>query len=126
MKSKKILSQEVECGFSSYIKACLSRSAFRFFSKQAKDNTSTQPLHENFESSLINNDYAFSIDIVVRQLWLLQALETLSITERQLIYLKYFQEKTDQQIAFLLGVSRQAVTKSKTNVLDKLKRNMDL
>ncbi|MNW67751.1 sporulation sigma factor SigF [compost metagenome] len=67
----------------------------------------------------------YSIDILVQQLWLLQPLSSLSISEQRLIYLKFFEEKTDQQIAVLLGVSRQAVTKSKIIVLDKLKRRMD-
>jgi DNA-directed RNA polymerase specialized sigma subunit len=45
----------------------------------------------------------------------------LDSNEKKLLYLKFHLEKTDKEIVQALGVTRQAVTKSKMILLDKLK-----
>ncbi|MGW9528497.1 helix-turn-helix transcriptional regulator [Paenibacillus terrae] len=39
--------------------------------------------------------------------------------------MKYYEDKTDKEIARILGISRQAVSKMKPNLLVKLKRIME-
>ncbi|MFB5677926.1 sigma factor-like helix-turn-helix DNA-binding protein, partial [Paenibacillus terreus] len=55
-----------------------------------------------------------------------QAIETLSFSEKRVLYLKFFQDKTDKEIAQFIGVTRQAITKSKSNVLVKLKNHLEI
>ena len=52
-------------------------------------------------------------------------MQILSPSERKMLYLKFYWERTDKEIARLFGVTRQAVTKSKINLLIKLKSLMD-
>ncbi|MNC64270.1 hypothetical protein D3C75_1144580 [compost metagenome] len=50
----------------------------------------------------------------------------LSINEKKVFYLKYCEDKTDREIARNMGVTRQAITKTKSNILVKLKRHLEL
>lgn len=48
----------------------------------------------------------------------------LSANEKKILFMKFFEDKTDKEIAKALGVSRQAVSKSKSQLLNKLRKYM--
>lgn len=52
------------------------------------------------------------------------ALSLLSEDERNLITMLYFDEKTEREVAEILGVYHNAVHKQKQRILDKLKKNL--
>lgn len=48
----------------------------------------------------------------------------LSANEKKILFMKFFEDKTDKEIAKALGISRQAVSKSKAQLLNKLRKYM--
>lgn len=63
-------------------------------------------------------------DMVLRKISaekLYQALEELSEKERELIVELFFEEKTERELAAVLGISQPAVHKQKNKILKKLK-----
>ena len=50
-----------------------------------------------------------------------QLLSKLSAKERQLIMLRFFDDKTQSQIAKIMGVSQVQVSRQLTRTIDKLK-----
>lgn len=63
-------------------------------------------------------------DMVLRKISaekLYQALAELSETERELIVALFFEEKTERELAAVLGISQPAVHKQKNKILKKLK-----
>lgn len=49
----------------------------------------------------------------------------LSLNERKILFMKFFEDMTDKEIAKILGVSRQAVTKAKSHLMKKLQKFME-
>ena len=58
------------------------------------------------------------------QLFLEEILNTLNAKERQLIYMRYFQERTQTEIAKELGVSQVQVSRMEKKILGKLRENI--
>lgn len=115
----------IERAFSSYVKACLQHAQKDYFEKLRRDSTYVVPLDAvTFEINinfLVNhhNMKHSQHDPVLSQIL---ELSYLTLKERRLVYYKYYEDKTDKEIARLLGTSRQAVSKMKSNILVKLKR----
>ncbi|MRN51770.1 sigma-70 family RNA polymerase sigma factor [Paenibacillus monticola] len=118
----------LERAFSSYVKACLWHAQKDYFEKQRRDSAYDVP----------SDAVTFEIDInfLVRHhnipqpqnvlvLSQISEISYLTSKEQRLLYLKYFEDKTDKEIAQLLGTSRQTVSKMKSNVLVKLKSIME-
>ena len=72
----------------------------------------------NGESS--NNE----VDLIDR-IALRQILETLKPRERQIIILRYFKEKTQVQIAKMLGISQVQVSRIEKKILEDIKRKIN-
>jgi len=118
--------ETVERTFNSYIKSYMTICSKRFFSKQYQDFSHTSPIDQlKNELNVTISVTVNSIDEVNMSEWLNQALSTLDNKERQLIHNKFFLMKTDQEIASLLGISRQSVSKSKSKILKKLKNRLE-
>ena len=60
-------------------------------------------------------------DEVVNRILLNQLLEELGKEERQLIYLRYFENKTQTEIGKLLGVSQVQISRTEKKILKKLR-----
>ncbi|NLZ28968.1 MAG: sigma-70 family RNA polymerase sigma factor [Firmicutes bacterium] len=60
----------------------------------------------------------------VRKTWLKEALLTLSPTERKIIFYRYFKEKSQQEVASLLGYSQKQVSRLEIKVLQRMKETM--
>lgn len=119
----------IEKAFSSYIKKCIEHAQKDYFEKLNRDSFYYIPLDAvTFEMKI--NLYARPHELWQNQTVpiLSQALETLHLStkEKKVMYYKYYEDKTDKEIAQLLGSSRQAVSKIKSNVLMKIKRSMEL
>ncbi|MNW42752.1 Bacteriocin UviA [compost metagenome] len=118
----------LERAFSSYVKACLQHAQKDYFEKLRRDSTYVVPMDAvTFE---ININYLVSQHNLPQHqhipvLSQIPELSLLTSKEQRLLYHKYYEDKTDKEIARLLGTSRQAVSKLKSNVLVKLKRIME-
>lgn len=117
----------VEKGFSSYVKSCLYHSSNHFFNRINKEKTIFKPFDElNNEVNIhVVNIFFTTTNHVEEREWLSQALHLLTPVEQKIIHQKFILDKTDQEIADQFGVSRQAITKSKSHILVKLKRYME-
>jgi RNA polymerase sporulation-specific sigma factor len=62
---------------------------------------------------------------LIDKIALRQVLETLKPRERQIIVLRYFKEKTQVQIAKLLGISQVQVSRIEKRVLEEIKRKIN-
>lgn len=117
--------ESVEKGFSIYIKLCLKHASRDFFIKLYRDSFHVEPFDE-YESILTFDFWTNSTLTIEDSAILLQAIETLNSSEKMVIHLKFFQGKTDKEIAQMIGVTRQAISKSKANVLVKLKSHLEI
>lgn len=111
--------------FISYAKKCL-KHARRDYSK--KENRElyrlTFPSDMPFDSGILGMPSHLypSEDYIL----LLQAGTKLKLStnEKKILFMKFFEDKTDKEIAKALGMSRQAVSKSKSQLLNKLRKYM--
>ncbi|NJD03035.1 MAG: RNA polymerase sporulation sigma factor SigF [Ruminiclostridium sp.] len=69
----------------------------------------------------INDEYNESESDLIDKLALKQVLDTLKPREKQIIVLRYFKEKTQVQIAKLLGISQVQVSRIEKKILEELK-----
>ncbi|WP_181593043.1 sigma factor-like helix-turn-helix DNA-binding protein [Paenibacillus sp. YN15] len=46
--------------------------------------------------------------------------------EKRLLFAKFYEEKTDTEIARTLGITQQAVSRAKRLLLDKLKSHLEI
>ncbi|TYA14781.1 sigma-70 family RNA polymerase sigma factor [Paenibacillus faecis] len=120
--------EAVEKGFSIYVKHCLRHASRDYFKKLYRDSFHAIPFDAvAFETNNNALDIWTSTTVTIEDLTVLsQAIKTLSSSEKKVLYLKFFQDKTDKEIAQFIGVTRQAISKSKTNVLVKLKSHLEI
>ncbi|MBV4420355.1 hypothetical protein KM800_13675 [Clostridium tyrobutyricum] len=124
------LLREIEKGFSSYVKSALYSTSKNYFKKRFDDTNNIV----NIESVDTWEDFDFIPNLTSRNVIYLErylednllskAVSLLSRNEKELLFMKFFEEKTDEQIAMIFGVTRQALTKSKKKILSKLKNRM--
>ncbi len=69
----------------------------------------------------INDEYNESESDLIDKIALKQVLDTLKPREKQIIVLRYFKEKTQVQIAKLLGISQVQVSRIEKKILQELK-----
>lgn len=118
----------LERAFSSYVKACLQHAQKDYFEKLRRDSAYVVPLDAvtfeiNINFLVRHHDMPQPQNVPV--LSQISEISHLTSKEQRLLYHKYHEDKTDKEIAQLLGTSRQAVSKMKSNVLEKLKRIME-
>ncbi|MRN53831.1 sigma-70 family RNA polymerase sigma factor [Paenibacillus monticola] len=124
--SKEELYSSVEMAFSSYVKSCMTFMSRNFFKMHDQELYRIKSLEEIQEGTLgqINsehNDFA----LIDEKESLFKVILTLSSFEKKLLFLKFHEEKPDWKVAEILGVSRQAITKSKKKLLLKIKDSLD-
>ena len=69
----------------------------------------------------INDEYNENESDLIDKIALKQVLDTLKPREKQIIVLRYFKEKTQVQIAKLLGISQVQVSRIEKKILEELK-----
>ncbi|MEK3733498.1 sigma-70 family RNA polymerase sigma factor [Paenibacillus sp. FSL M8-0334] len=112
----------IEKGFSSYASTTLRHASRDFFKKLCMENDRFRPFDEaDFQINVAFKFCESPFIILEQNIALLQAMNDLESSERELLHLKYFQDKTDEDIARVFGVTRQAITKSKKNCCSNLK-----
>lgn len=117
----------VEKGFSSYIKFCLTHKSSNFFRNCDQERNRSKSLNDFNEITLYRvSESSIQTKIIDEEESLFEVIRSLNSLEKQLIYLKFHEEKTDREIAQALGVSRQAITKAKKKLLIKMKKRLDL
>lgn len=63
-------------------------------------------------------------EMVVNRMFLEQALGTLDSKERELIYLRFFQDRTQSSIAQQMGMSQVQVSRMEKKILNRLRANL--
>ena len=63
-----------------------------------------------------------SEDKILERLVLKELLETLSAEERQLIYLRYFADRTQSDVGKIMGISQVQVSRIEKKIMENLKR----
>ena len=112
--------------FVCYVKKCLQHSKKDYVQKQNRDLyrltfLSDLTLNNNIIAS---NDQSYPTEDYIL---LLQAGSKLKLSpkEKKILIMKFIDDKTDKEIAKALGVTRQAVSKSKSQLLIKLRKYLE-
>ncbi|WP_141505708.1 sigma factor-like helix-turn-helix DNA-binding protein [Paenibacillus luteus] len=128
MKIEVSPNESVEKAFSSYVKSCLQSAQKDYFEKLRRDSTYVIPLDAvTFEINInfLVRHYEMPEAQNIPVLSQISELLHLSSKEQRVMCYKYYQDKTDKEIAQIFGISRQAVSKMKSNILLKLKGFME-
>ena len=73
----------------------------------------------------INDEYNENESDLIDKIALRQILEDLKPREKQIIVLRYFKEKTQVQIAKILGISQVQVSRIEKKILEELRQKID-
>ena len=63
-------------------------------------------------------------EIITNQLTINQLIESLENTEKQIILLRYYKEKTQAEVAKILGITQVQVSRIERKILEKMKRKL--
>ncbi|QAA32868.1 sigma-70 family RNA polymerase sigma factor [Clostridium manihotivorum] len=124
------LLQDIEKGFSSYVKAALYSTSQNYFGRYFKEicnmvNIDSIDTWEEMDFiPTITSNSVVHLEWYLEDDLLSKAVSLLSKNEKELLFIKFFEKNTDEQIARKFGVTRQALTKSKKKILSKLKNRM--
>ncbi len=83
-----------------------------------------EPLSEDSDATLLDTLSVSEDESTINRLLVRQLLQQFSPRERQVILLRYFQDKTQSQIAEIIGVSQVQVSRILKSTLQKLKEAM--
>ncbi len=135
MKSSSETYKAVEKAFCSYIKIVLTRSAQGYFRAQYKYFNRSIPLEEIQEINLcaeadidinIPVSNVDKLDEHIENEILSAVISTLNAKDKQLLYLKYYEDKTDYQLSLIFGVTQQSITERKNRILKKLRSRLEI
>ena len=73
----------------------------------------------------LNDDCSSSESELIDKIVLRQVLESLKPRERQIIFLRYFKEKTQVQIAKMLNISQVQVSRIEKKILEEIKNKIN-
>ncbi len=76
---------------------------------------------EKIDRIVINNDEQNKI---VDKITILELIKSLNIREKRLIILRYFKEKTQMQVAKIMGISQVQVSRIERRILKELRKKM--
>jgi len=130
MEKNDELLQDIEKGFSSYVKAALYSTSQNYFGRYFKEicnmvNIDSIDTWEEMDFiPTITSNSVVHLEWYLEDDLLSKAVSLLSKNEKELLFIKFFEKNTDEQIARKFGVTRQALTKSKKKILSKLKNRM--
>ncbi len=86
------------------------------------------PLHEGESSAVLLIDRIDGGEekenVLVNRIALKQVIDTLKPREKQIIILRYFKEKTQTQIANMLGISQVQVSRIEKKILNQMKKKI--
>ncbi|WP_089611994.1 sigma-70 family RNA polymerase sigma factor [Dehalobacterium formicoaceticum] len=125
----------VEKAFCAYIKIVITRSSQGYFRAQYKHFSRTIPLEEVEESNLCAEadiDINISVfdgdklDEYIENEILSAVISTLNSKDKQLLYIKYYENKTDYQLSLIFGVTQQSITERKNRILKKLRNRFQI
>ncbi len=120
----------VEKAFCAYIKIVITRSSRGYFRAQYKYFSRSIPLEEVEEINLCAEadiDITFPVsngdklDDYIENEILSAVISTLNSKNKQLLFLKYYENKTDYQLSLIFGVTQQSISERKNRILKKLK-----
>ena len=87
-----------------------------------------RPIHQEGESQLSILDRleekSRPEEHLLNRMMLSQILDGLDKEERQLIYLRYFQEKTQAAVGEILGISQVQVSRMEKKILERMRKQM--
>jgi len=125
----------VEKAFCAYIKIVLTRSSRGYFRAQYKHFSRSIPLEE-VEAINLCAEADIDVNIPVsngdklneymENEILSAVVSTLNSKDKQLLYLKYYEDKTDYQLSLIFGVTQQSITERKNRILKKLKNRFQI
>lgn len=128
MNATKVMDELVGRAFINYAKKCLKHARRDYFKRQDRYLYRITFLGDFiFDVAILNltstSNHFPNDDYIL----LLQASKSLklSLNERKILFMKFFEDMTDKEIAIKLGVSRQAVTKTKIRLMKKLQNFME-
>ena len=125
----------VEKAFCAYIKIVLTRSSQGYFRAQYKYFNRSIPFEEIQEINLCSDaDIDINIPVAngdkldeyIENEILSAVISSLNAKDKQLLYLKYYEDKTDYQLSLIFGVTQQSVTERKNRILKKLKSRFQI
>ncbi len=87
----------------------------------SKEFSGTVYPHERIEES---SSPEMVDEKVVQKVWLKQALKELDGTARKVIFLRFFQEKTQEETGEIMGISQRQVSRLEKKVLSRMKEKM--
>jgi len=135
MKRSSETYKAVEKSFCAYIKIVLTRSSRGYFRAQYKHFIRSIPLEEVKEINLCSEaDIKINIPVFngdklneyMENEILSAVVSTLHAKDKQLLYLKYYEDKTDYQLSLIFGVTQQSITERKNRILKKLKNRFQI
>lgn len=128
---------EVRNIISNYVSVAFIRATSRFINTKKEnllENTVTIYDYKN-NMKLSNNLYDFisfyemksfsDIQFIFKNEYLVDAVLTLNRKEQLIIYYKYFLCMTDNEIAKVMHVTRQTITRTKLSILQKLRKSLE-
>lgn len=125
----------VEKAFCAYIKIVITRSSRGYFRAQYKYFSRSISLEEVEEINLCaeadiditipisNGD---KLDEYIENEILSAVISTLNSKDKQLLYIKYYENKTDYQLSLIFGVTQQSITERKNRILKKLRNRFQI
>lgn len=121
----------IEKAFCAYIKIILNRTARDYYKTLYRYYIHTAPL-DYFENDPIDSYKDLELEIPQKDIdylekyiendILAQIVSTLKSKEKNLLYFKYFEDKTDKQMAMIYGIRQQSLNERKLRVLKKLRK----
>ncbi|MBW4084450.1 sigma-70 family RNA polymerase sigma factor [Paenibacillus sp. S150] len=121
--------ESVEKAFSSYVKSSLQHASSDYFKKLFHDYSHIALLDAvTYELNISLNICPMHLQEENDHTLFTQVIEDLQLSpkEKKIFCLKYCEDKTDKEIASSMGVTRQAISKTKSNILVKLKSHLEM
>lgn len=124
----------MEAQLTKYFQKVIHNAAINYYKKKAKyynqEMQDEQLINSLADATDPENDHLSMISLgeysmVIQDEKLNEIVSTLNKREHQFLIEKHILGKTDQEIAFIFGISRQGVTNYKRRLYDKLKRKLD-
>ncbi len=121
---------DLEKAFNIYIKIILTRTARDFYRAQSRYYANSIPLELAEENDLSETNFEMNIgaseahclEKYIEDEILALIIGSLQPKEKYLIYLKFFEDKTDRQIAMIYGIRQQSLNQRKNRLLNKLRK----
>ena len=110
-----------------YLLVALRRSIIKRSQKRQKQFSDKEPEEFNFKAELAIDEVIIQGEISAEQAAQLnQAIQDLSSRQREVLYLKYFQEVPYEEIAEIMDIGYQSVRNLVSSAIKALRKHMDV